>query len=492
MFILAACGGLEENSIWTPDPPVVVPVVAAGLLPLTPGVYHGVGRDGWSGDIYVEVEVDETGRIVRIDVTDHSETPNFADPAFAAMTAAMLAGQTSGVDLHVGATVTAIAFIEAVEDALIPDAGVSLEELRAGGGDAPEPGNFTPGSFIGVGLDGWSGDIHVEVTFSETAILSIEVVHHSETPGFAYPAFDAMIPAMIAAQTSNVDIHVGATVTAHTLIDAVADAIAQSAAGAPAPAPPTPPPAAEEPEEDEQEPEEVEIEVEIPTEPRFTPATFTATVPSWQDAPLSASVTFDAYSITGISITHGDTPMFFDMVQPALTNRIIAQQSADGIAVTAGATVTHNAIITAVQNAIQQAEGTAAALDCCPADAGDAPVEEEPVVEEAPPVVEEAPPAEEPPADAGGRFTAGTFSGSTASWDGATLTASVTFDDNNIVSISITHGDTPMFFDMVEPALSNQIVANNGTGGIAVTSGATVTHNAIITAVNQAISQASN
>ena len=111
---------------------------------------------------------------------------------------------------------------------------------------------------------------------------------------------------------------------------------------APTPAPTPAPPAQEQP-------------AEAPATGAFTPGTFSATVPSWQDAPLTADVTFDADGIVSISIDHGDTPMFFDMVEPALTNLIVETQSTAGIDVTANATTTHNAIIEAVEAAIAEA-----------------------------------------------------------------------------------------------------------------------------------------
>ncbi|MCL2016313.1 MAG: FMN-binding protein [Defluviitaleaceae bacterium] len=101
---------------------------------------------------------------------------------------------------------------------------------------------FTTGTFLGIGTDGWNNDIHVEVVFSDNAITAVEVVFSEDTPSFADPAFAALIPAVLAAQSADVDNFAGATVTSGAFLAAVQHAIEQSVAGVvdvPPAAPPT-------------------------------------------------------------------------------------------------------------------------------------------------------------------------------------------------------------------------------------------------------------
>jgi fumarate reductase flavoprotein subunit len=86
---------------------------------------------------------------------------------------------------------------------------------------------FTPGTFTGVGI-GWDNDVTVAVTFSETEIVSVEIVEHTETPGVSTPALVTVPNQIVEFQTLNVDATVGATVTRMGVIVAVQDAISQA------------------------------------------------------------------------------------------------------------------------------------------------------------------------------------------------------------------------------------------------------------------------
>jgi len=80
------------------------------------GVYEGVA-EGFGGDIKVEVEVKD-GKLVRVDILDHSESAGIADPAIEGIPAAMLESQTVDVDIASGATYSSEGIINAVKDAL--------------------------------------------------------------------------------------------------------------------------------------------------------------------------------------------------------------------------------------------------------------------------------------------------------------------------------------------------------------------------------------
>lgn len=361
MLLLSGCASLNDSgwithhdTIWARPAPIITVVDTGATLPLTPGIFSGVGTDGWSGDIRVEVEVDGAGRIARIDVTEHSETPSFAAPAFEQITAAVLASQSTGVDIVAGSTVTSTAFIEGIENALL-QAGVSLEQLRSGGAEATSDLSFMPGTFVGVGADGWNGEVHVAVTFSATAITDVEVVHHQETQSFADIAFGQLIPDVLRVQSANLDTVAGATRTADAFIVAVADAINQSVAGAPAPPPPAPEPTPEPTPSPEPTPEPAApIDPAEPGEARFAAGTYRAWAMGYVDS-IAVSVEFDEYRIVEITVTsHEETPAFFNMVVPDILNSIIEAQSTE-VSNISGATATSQAIREAVDSAIEQA-----------------------------------------------------------------------------------------------------------------------------------------
>ena len=91
----------------------------------------------------------------------------------------------------------------------------------------------------------------------------------------------------------------------------------------------------------------------------FTPGTFTASAPSWNEAPLTVSVTFTENQITDVSvIEHGDSTYgqgWFFRSYPGVADQIFVQQSTQNIDAFTGATFTRGAIIEAVEDAIRQA-----------------------------------------------------------------------------------------------------------------------------------------
>lgn len=83
------------------------------------------------------------------------------------------------------------------------------------------------GEYIGVSHSGMGGDLYLKVKMDGEKIADIEVVKHSESEGISDPAFANVIPAIIAANSTEVDTVAGATMTSKAIIEAVKDALAQ-------------------------------------------------------------------------------------------------------------------------------------------------------------------------------------------------------------------------------------------------------------------------
>ncbi len=88
---------------------------------------------------------------------------------------------------------------------------------------APE---LAENEYIGVGK-GFGGDIKVKVTMDGDKIAKIEVLEHAETAGICEKAFDSLPNAIIAAQSTEIDVASGATMSSQGLIEAVNNALAQ-------------------------------------------------------------------------------------------------------------------------------------------------------------------------------------------------------------------------------------------------------------------------
>ena len=84
--------------------------------------------------------------------------------------------------------------------------------------DAPE-------DLLLVTVDGYSGPIRVAVTLMDGAIDSLELVSHSETPGFTdFLEPPSLFIADLLARAETIDAVTGATVTANAVIAAAAEA----------------------------------------------------------------------------------------------------------------------------------------------------------------------------------------------------------------------------------------------------------------------------
>jgi len=82
------------------------------------GAWSGTGS-GYQGRIEVAVTV-SGGRITAIDVLKHGETQRLAEPAFARLIDAIIAGQHLGVDAMSGATASSRGLLDAIQHALAP------------------------------------------------------------------------------------------------------------------------------------------------------------------------------------------------------------------------------------------------------------------------------------------------------------------------------------------------------------------------------------
>ena len=121
------------------------------------------------------------------------------------------------MDVNTGATFTCAAVVEAVNKAL------------AEGSEAVPAGDitFTPGEYEATAY-GYNGNVTAKVTFSDTALTAVEILSSVETAHVGNIAFDIMIPEMIKANGSGVDVVSGATFSSRALKSVVNDAAEQA------------------------------------------------------------------------------------------------------------------------------------------------------------------------------------------------------------------------------------------------------------------------
>ncbi len=179
------------------------------------------------------------------------------------------------------------------------------------------------GAYTGS-ADGIGGAVTVNVTVEGGKIAAVEVASHNETPGISDPAIAEIPAAIVAAQSTDVAVVSGATVTSEAIKNAVAAALIEEGADL--------------------------------GEMAFTPGTYVKTV-SGMHAPLTVEVVVDEKSIVSVKVTdQGDTPGMGDYACEVVTAAIVAEQSL-AVDVVAGATITSTAVKNAVAACLEEANG---------------------------------------------------------------------------------------------------------------------------------------
>lgn len=197
---------------------------------LNDGIFVGQANS-FGGPLVVEVVVTD-GRIISVEITKHSDSPGFSDPAITGIPQRIVAANAPRVDVVSGATFTSEAIMTAVELALKSPptgegdgSGDQVEKTAEAKSQAETSFDFAIDDGIHRGkAQGFGGELILDVTVAGGKITEIAVVDSKETPFIADAAFDKLFPALIEAQ-GPVDAVSGATATSKAVHDALRDAL---------------------------------------------------------------------------------------------------------------------------------------------------------------------------------------------------------------------------------------------------------------------------
>ena len=289
---------------------------------------------GFAGPVAVAVDLDENGAITAITIGDEnfSETPGFGAKAQEDTFKAQFIGKTlpiaaDDVDAIVGATITTNAVIEALNSLVETDTEEVVEVVA-----------FVEDNGYTASAQGFAGPVAVNVTLDDNgaiATLTVGDENFAETPGFGAKAKEDAFTAQfigktIPVATADVDAIAGATITTNAVIEALNSIV-------------------------------VETVEEVVEEVTSEKATYTASAQGFA-GPVAVNVTLDDNGAIA-TLTIGDenfaeTPGFGAKAQEeAFTAQFVgktlpvAAADIDGIA---GATITTNAVITALEQVAQQ------------------------------------------------------------------------------------------------------------------------------------------
>lgn len=218
--------------------------------------------------------------------------------------------------------------------------------LSSGNADVADLTSVEDGVYTGT-ADGYNGPINVEVTVEGGSITDVKVLSHNDSPGISDPAIEQIPAAMVEGNTTEVEVVSGASFTSNGIMAAVNNALSGE-----------PGEASEAPADDAEEEEVIE-----PSDNVFTDGTYEATVDG-HNGPLSVEVIVEGGVITSVEVTeHEETEGLADPAIENISANIVTRNGTD-VDVVSGATVTSEAIIAAVEQALGlgKANVTAAAV----------------------------------------------------------------------------------------------------------------------------------
>ena len=187
-------------------------------------------RNGFNGPIRFLLLLNSEHRIERVSVLKQGESPGFGELITRTAFLEQFVGLdkdssfTAGKDIQVisGATVSSRAVISGVERAL-----ERFDEAFFG---VDGPGTLNDGTFLGQAAS-FGGPLEVEVVVSGGKITSVTILRHSDTPGFSDPAISGMPERIVAANSAQVDVVSGATLTSEAIMSAVQAALESTSVG---------------------------------------------------------------------------------------------------------------------------------------------------------------------------------------------------------------------------------------------------------------------
>lgn len=217
---------------------------------------------------------------------------------------------------------------------------------------------------------------------------------------------------------------------------------------------------------------------------KYKDGTYTGTGTGFRGATTKVSVTIAGGNITDIqTLSNGDTPQYYEKASGTITKNILSKQSTS-VDTVSGATYSSKGIISAVQDALNQAsnasttnESNNTATENKATDLNNA-------------VNSKDTNATNSTNSSQGTYKDGTYTGSGKGFKGGTTKVSVTVANGKITSVeTLSNGDTPQYYKKASGTVINNILSKQSTS-VDTVSGATYSSKGIISAVSDALNQA--
>ncbi|WP_350342552.1 FMN-binding protein [Proteinivorax tanatarense] len=393
-----------------------------------------VAASGYGTDpINMLVGVNTDYEITGIAILSHAETPGLGDLAFDDEYVKKLEGRDleqgfGDIDVITGATASSRAVITGARNALedLTEALGVTDEVVIDLAEIPD------GVYEGAG-QGYAGEISVSIEVSGGELISVEVLEHTETDGIADPALEQVPSSMVDEQELDVDTVSGATATSEGIIEAVKDALSEFGG-------------------------EAEVDMD-----NLEDGTYAGEADGFGGV-LEVEVVVEGGEVIDITYTHNDTPDYADDALPTVAQEIKELQSLN-VDTSTGATVSSEALVAAVEEALLQASGSATSKDDSDDDAEEVSLNLEEVTLS--------------------DIDDGTYTGEGQGFE-STITVEVTVQGGEITDLTFDHDDTPNFADEQLPHIVEEIKSEQSLA-VDIETGATYSASGLIDAVIDAL-----
>lgn len=172
----------------------------------------------------IRVEFDTVGEVItRVAVISHREHPSLGAPAADIMPGRIMAAGHTKVDVVAGCTLTSLAILDAINQALAGNNEVQTPDLSRKPWASPSR-QMKDGLYLGV-AQGVYSPVQVGFEVQGGQIVKVQVLAHEEHPTLGMPAVELMPGRIAQAGDTNVDAVTGSTLTSDAIIQAIHHAL---------------------------------------------------------------------------------------------------------------------------------------------------------------------------------------------------------------------------------------------------------------------------
>ncbi len=192
------------------------------------GIMSTVKARGYEGIINYNLALNPDGEIIGLIIISHSETPGIGDVITTDGFKDQFIGkgyedpidEGEDVDIVSGATYSTSVMISSIRRTVRLVGETFLGRERT----AFDPSVVQSGIYRGT-VDGTNGEMTVEVEIVEGRITKIDIIEQNETEAYFVEAYPKIPEKIIAEQSLDVDVRIGATLSAERIVAAVESAL---------------------------------------------------------------------------------------------------------------------------------------------------------------------------------------------------------------------------------------------------------------------------